>query len=227
MELVLDPAGKADPRSRDTVGRQLRWSLVSGEFRPGEKIKLRDLAAQFGVSVTPVREALAQLVAAGALEQTPQKSIRVPALSLPLYDELRRLRLVLEPDLAMRAVSGISDEEIRDLEALSESLLAREALTSSLYRVGVARFHFSLYAAARQPCTLRVVEGLWLQSGPYLSHLFPEYIGKSPSPGLRMDICDALRRRDAVAVRDILDQDLRSAMAYLITIIEKLIPQTS
>ena len=61
--------------------QRIREGLLEGRFQPGERLKIRDLAAAWGTSPMPVRAALQRLVAEGALEGEPQRSVRVHAVT--------------------------------------------------------------------------------------------------------------------------------------------------
>jgi len=202
-------------RVRDRVFVAIRAQLVSGTYQPGEKIKLRTLADALGTSITPVREALLQLVVAGALIHDKQHSVRVPTLTAEAYRELRHLRILLEGELAEKAATRATEADIADLETLSVRMAHPPAVESHVFKADVARFHFSLYRAARSPATLRLVETLWLQTGPYMNYLFPDFIRITPGPRLRGQICAGLRRRDGAAVRQALEADLQEALTYI------------
>src|SRR5688572_13454505 len=75
---------------------QLRVALMSGAFEPGSRLNIRRLAAAYETSQTPVREAIIQLVADGALELKLGHQPRVPILSIPKYLEIRETRVPLE-----------------------------------------------------------------------------------------------------------------------------------
>ncbi|MFT4144166.1 MAG: GntR family transcriptional regulator, partial [Mobilitalea sp.] len=97
------------PLTRDSLNGQayarLCRDLKAGRFAPGEKLKLRDLAAEMGISPTPVREALARLISEQALEQVGHHSVRVPVMDEERFAEVRELRLVLEGRAAARAAA--------------------------------------------------------------------------------------------------------------------------
>ena len=78
------------------VHRYLRQALMRGRFQPGEKIKLKEISDELGISATPVREALARLVSSGVLSQVDRRSVRVPVLHPDRYKEIRDLRVMLE-----------------------------------------------------------------------------------------------------------------------------------
>ncbi|MBX6374226.1 MAG: GntR family transcriptional regulator [Acetobacteraceae bacterium] len=212
---ITGPIRRDIERTRDRVFTAIRAQLISGAYRPGEKIKLRPLADALGTSITPVREALLQLVVAGALIHDRQHSVRVPILTAEAYRELRDLRLMLECEVAEVAATTIEEQGIAELERLSLALTPRPGLDIERYKADVARFHFTLYRAAPRPATVRLIETLWLQTGPYMNYLFPDYLKIGIGPRLRGQICRALRRRDAAAVRRAIESDLTTALNYI------------
>ncbi|MHB0885605.1 MAG: GntR family transcriptional regulator [Bacillota bacterium] len=95
----------------------LREAILSMEYRPGQHLVETSVAEQYGVSRTPVREALGLLVKEGLVEAIPRKGYLVTALSLEEALESYHVRLLLEPETAARAADRISE---KDLEALTE-----------------------------------------------------------------------------------------------------------
>ncbi len=95
----------------------LREALMEGRFPPGHRFKIRELAQMLGVSMTPVREALMQLVRERALEIMPGRSIEVSRLTLAQYLELRTIRSSLEGMAAEKAATRISPETFRNLRS--------------------------------------------------------------------------------------------------------------
>ncbi|QRM32888.1 GntR family transcriptional regulator [Microvirga sp. VF16] len=205
-----------DNRSRWRVFEAVRWRLICGEYGPGEKIKLRSLAEALDTSVTPVREALLQLVAAGALTHSHQRSISVPPANWETYSEVRGLRILLEGRQAAYATSKITLDEIDRVAEIARRLDTKSPSDLAKHKADLVEFHFSIYRAAARPTALRVIEGLWLQSGPYLNYLIPDYLPYSSGPQLRTIICKALRMRDAMAVAEAVETDLRNALGYMV-----------
>ena len=78
---------------------------------------------------------------------------------------------------------------------------ARSAGDSATDRLKVREFHFALYAIADQPTLLRVIEGLWLQTGPYMNLLYPEFVSLPRGPETRARIIRALQSHDAIVGR--------------------------
>lgn len=203
---------------RDAVYDSIRNSLVRGRFAPGEKLVLRQLALEFGVSLTPVREALHRLIAEGVLTQEHSRSVRVPVLSQERTLELRDIRVVLEGLAAERAAKRASAAEIKQLERLAKEVdAARKTGDIALDTQKVAEFQFTLYAASGMPVLLRQIEMLWLQTGPYIRLLHPDFITRVQvvRPTWRYDMCDALRSRDAAKARTLIEADIFEALTYL------------
>ena len=130
----------------DKAYEKVRSGLISARFEPGEILRIRSLAEEYGISATPVREALQRLVAENALELQPNKSFRVPVLSIARFEEVRRIRCALEPMAAELACPHIT---ARDMKTLV-SLVARmdqsiNALNRASYTTQNERFHFLIY----------------------------------------------------------------------------------
>jgi DNA-binding GntR family transcriptional regulator len=96
---------------RDEVFDALHKRIIAGEARPGEWLRQEDVASQLGVSMTPVREALDQLVAAGLAERVPYRGVRVIELTHDEMLDAYGLRILLEPTAA-RLASGRCPEPV-------------------------------------------------------------------------------------------------------------------
>ncbi|NYH19825.1 GntR family transcriptional regulator [Paraburkholderia bryophila] len=81
---------------QDQTYDTLRQWLSIGRFVPGERIKIRHVAAELGVGEMPVRAALQRLAAESALVNIPNCGVAVPRLSKAQFDDVLRVRLILE-----------------------------------------------------------------------------------------------------------------------------------
>lgn len=212
------------PLTRDSLNGQayarLCRDLKAGRFAPGEKLKLRDLAAEMGISPTPVREALARLISEQALEQVGHHSVRVPVMDEERFAEVRALRLMLEGRAAERAAGHATPADVRRLEALHEEMAAqREAGDSAAQLLAAERFHMEVYALARMPVLQRMVEGLWLQCGPLMRALQTHALAQPRKQHPHHLVLRGLRKGDGeVARKGIEDEIERTAapiLAYL------------
>ena len=198
MTLALAPMA----RENITAGiyRQLKRQLMTGALQPGDALTLRALSESLGVSQTPVREALLQLVSERALAMTPGKSVCVPVLDKEQLQDLRDIRLTLEVMATRRAVRNITDTEIRRLESLHAEMVGHKASESM---EGTLRanheFHFVLYGASRMPDLLAIIEGLWAQTAPSLTYLYRTPFVHLEGVHPHVTLVEALRRRDVNA----------------------------
>lgn len=203
---------------RGEVYAGIRASLVQGRFAPGEKLVLRQLAKDFGVSLTPVREALHRLIAEGVLTQEHSRSVRVPVLSQQRVLELRDIRVLLEGLAVERGAARATIPEVARLERLAKEVeAARKAGNVALDVQKIAEFSLALYATCQMPVLLRQIEMLWLQTGPYIRLLYPDFISRMQKvrPRWRYDMCEALRRHDSATARKLIEVDVFEALTYL------------
>jgi DNA-binding GntR family transcriptional regulator len=113
---------------RDEVADSIRRALLTGELRPGERIKESELATRLGVSRPTVREAVHVLLHEGTLVQQPYKEIRVAEASAQTLLDLAEVRVSLETTAALRLAGDPSGDGLRALEhALTEHAQAIEA----------------------------------------------------------------------------------------------------
>ena len=206
----------ADTSLRKQVYDSLREALTAGRFAPGQKVTFRYVAGALGVSLTPVREALRRLVAEGAFEMHPNRSVRVPLMTRDKVLELRDIRMELEGLASGKAALVATRNQIAGIRrAAREIIVARNRGDSATDRQKVREFHFAVYAAAGQPTLLRLIEGLWLQTGPYMNLLYPDFISSSRGPTGRQRLIEALQARNASAARREMADDIRRALSYV------------
>ncbi|WP_137388368.1 GntR family transcriptional regulator [Rhodoligotrophos defluvii] len=207
----------------ERVYRELRSALMEGRFWPGHRFKIRELAASLGVSETPVREALMQLVREKGLDMEAARSITVAELSLAQYLELREIRLLLEGLAAEAATPLISDSQVSYLAALHEQLIEAEEAGRWFDAVRANwDFHYGLYKVADRPELLAIIEGIWLRNGPLVNYQYPNARPTYPGRHRHLDILDALRARDAAAVREHVQNDMLEGGRLLVQLLGRL-----
>ncbi len=168
-------AGGRSPVAHEEVYSRLKKALIEGELAPGRSLSVRTLGAQYKMSAMPAREAIRRLVALGALELTATRRIAVARMTPARAEELCEARIALEPALARRAALR-TEKSPRARAALVERLAriddrldaAIQAGDTARYSKTNSEFHFALYGAANATVLLGVVEGLWLQTGPFM-----------------------------------------------------------
>ncbi len=210
------PAGSlfGAPFSRETLSQQayqaIRTSLMRSRLKPGQKLVARDVARDLGISVTPVRESLLRLVSEHGLEMDERGTVVVPPLDLARCIELRDLRTLVEGEGAARAAVRATSAEIDRLVDIHQRYMETER--NNDYAAALAEnenFHFTLCRLAGSPALCRIIENLWMQFGPVLSHLYDG--GRRPFHGRRhghLLVVDTLRERDPQAARRAITQDI-------------------
>ena len=193
----------------DRAYRQLREALMRGRFAAGQQMPLRSLAAEFGVSMTPVREALLRLASEQALEMDSRGIATVPHLSPGRYAEILELRLELEGRAAARAAGRIRPSEVSELEGIHTRLAAARGRGDA---EGVLRenerFHFGYIRAAGQPVLHDLIESLWLRAGPTIRLISEAPWSGDPAGHPHYRLLEALRTGDPEGARKAVEADL-------------------
>jgi DNA-binding GntR family transcriptional regulator len=153
---------------RQRIGDVLRASIISGAMRPGVVYSAPALAQQFGVSSTPVREALLDLVAEGLAEAVRNKGFRVTQPSDKQLDDITAVRRMLEVP-AIAGLSGQLDEAQRDvvqsLYPAAEKLVDLAARREMVDWVQAdRRFHLELLGLAGNAALVDIVANLRARS---------------------------------------------------------------
>ncbi len=104
-------------RSVDTIHAALREAILTGELAQGAILSQIQLAKQFGVSRTPLREALRMLQAEGFIDSSPNRRVRVATISVAGLEQLYTMRIVLEAVAIRLTVPRMSAEDLEQLQA--------------------------------------------------------------------------------------------------------------
>jgi len=106
----------------DEVAGHLRAAIMSGSLRPGTFIRLDETAAELGVSITPVREALLKLRGEGMVQLEPHRGHVVLPLTQQDIDDIFWLQATIAREVAAAATEHITDSEIDQLDRLNDAL---------------------------------------------------------------------------------------------------------
>lgn len=186
---------------RERVYHRIKLGLMAGDYEPGQKLTIAELAAELGVSATPVREALRRLAAERALLTYPNSSTAVPRPSRAAVLEIRAIRERLEGFAARLAAARIDEARLEQLVRIQEALAAARKRGDRRRIMHLnEQFHFSVYEAAGISVLTDLISTLWLHSAPTLMLLFkPEHISRYPLAAQNRNnlaLVRALRRRD-------------------------------
>jgi DNA-binding GntR family transcriptional regulator len=139
----------------------LRTALVAGELVPGEVYSAPALGDRFGVSATPVREAMQQLALEGAVEVVPNRGFRVVERGARELAELAEVRSLIEVPVMLRLARAVAPERWAELRPLAEATV-RAACTGcrATYAESDRAFHRALLSLSGNEQLVKIADDL-------------------------------------------------------------------
>ena len=202
----------------DKVFTAIHEAIMSGELAAGARLRVRDLAAQVGTSVMPVREAIRRLEEAGLAERVPHKGAVVKRLTLTELEHVYDVRILLETEAAGLGGPLVEAEGCARMNRLCDEMA--EAVGDG--RIVDALNHDEalltiLYSAAGNPVLLEMIRGLWQRCRPY--KILGARRAVESSDGtlwtFQPRIVEAARNRDGRTTATITRESLLSARARI------------
>jgi DNA-binding GntR family transcriptional regulator len=195
----ITPLEKANLRER--VLRALRAAIISGELTPGEVYSAPSLAATFGVSATPVREAMLDLAKENLVVVVPNKGFRVTVVDEEQLDQITAIRRLLEPPVVAEVTDQIPAEDFAGLRQMAQEIVdGARAGDLAQYTEADREFHLRLLGYSGNQRLVDLVAELRGQTRlvGLASLLDRGYLVSSAREHL--DLLDLMERRDAAAV---------------------------
>jgi DNA-binding GntR family transcriptional regulator len=203
------------------VAGELRRSILDGRLGPGERLRYRQLAAQLGVSVTPVRVALKELSSEGLVELRPHAGARVSELGLEELEEVVLTRASLEPWLAMKGAVRLSDDDVSSMRRhLDDVRSATEALDRDGYLRTSWELRAVVYRAAERPRLLARVSTLYDFSLRYHHLNLADRERLARSLGYMEAFSDACAARDGPRAQGVMREAIEWTLEYLVEALE-------
>jgi DNA-binding GntR family transcriptional regulator len=188
------------PQLSDDVARYVRRRIFNGTYSAGEYLRLDQLAADVGISVTPVREALLNLRAEGLLEQHPRRGFMVLEVTARDIADVALVQTFIGGELAARAAAQITPEQLAELKSIQDALEAAYEQPDIDLTVRLNHeFHRLINVAADSPKLTQVMSGI-TRYAP--ESVFPTLHGW-PAQSIRdhRAVIAAVERGDAEAAR--------------------------
>ncbi|MBL8927753.1 MAG: GntR family transcriptional regulator [Pseudonocardia sp.] len=194
---------------RERISHALRAAIISGELEPGTVYSAPSLGTRFGVSATPVREAMLDLVREDLVEIVPNKGFRVTEIGESALDEITELRLLIEPAVVGKVTPSIPSADIDELRELAQKIVDAAAAGNLIEYTEADRiFHVRLLSYAKNGRLTTLVAELRAHARLYgLSALLArgelEQVARE-----HLTIVDTIERRDPEAVAELLREHI-------------------
>jgi DNA-binding GntR family transcriptional regulator len=179
------------------IASDLRNGILAGAFLPGARIRQDELAARYGASRIPVREALRQLENEGLVVLVPNSGAWIAKLDLRECIEVYKIRERLEPLALQESIASLTAADIAELSALAARMEANTEVDEFL-RLD-RDFHSLCYKGSGMPDLSKIIKRFWNRSQHY-RRAYSNLIGQEGLWIVHYEhrlIVEAIRRRDA------------------------------
>jgi DNA-binding GntR family transcriptional regulator len=200
----------------DEVADRLRELIRDGMLEPRARVNELELAERFGISRTPLREAIKILATEGLLDLLPNRGARVASISAEETDEVIEVVAGLEAMAGDLACRSITDGEVAEIAAKHASMLdAWRSQDNAAYFKLNREIHEAIMAASRN----RTLQGIYatlsgrIQRARYAAHKTPEQWQKAVRE--HEDMLEALRARDGARLAAVLREHIRGKKALI------------
>jgi len=153
----------------EAIAARLRDEIRSGELPAGARLRLVELGERFGVSTTPVRDALAMLAREGLVVGQPQRGFEVFRPTVEDLEENYEMRIALESLATRRAATRLTGEDLAELRRLLDAMGRLDLDAADEYIALNAEFHGRIYAAAGRPRLTALIQDLRAATTAYLT----------------------------------------------------------
>jgi DNA-binding GntR family transcriptional regulator len=200
----------------------LRLAMVEGELRPSDRIRQERIAERLGVSLAPVREALAVLEQEGQVSYLPRRGYFVAELEIGDMREIYELRELLETRAALKALPLLEDDALERIELAAHHCVDAAAAGDVAAELDAnRRFHFAVLGSPDQVHTLRLVRLLWDSTETYRALYYNSPQSRQESLLAHDRILAAIRDRDGGRLVLELDEHRGQALSRLETILRR------
>jgi DNA-binding GntR family transcriptional regulator len=208
------------PTRAGAVAERLRELIRSGELAPGTHLRQDEIAARFGVSSTPVREAFLALEREGLVRRHPHRSVVVFMPSVQELNELYEIRAVLEPLATEIATKKLSKNDLAALERIVIEM--RTARPKQFVKLN-DELHTRIYAAADRPRLRELIDGLRDPAANYVSMNVDLY-DRSYRDEVQAEheaLLQALQSRAAKRAARVMSEHLEHSGKHIVSLIEQ------
>ena len=184
-------------RTADKLISDIRNEVSSGILKPGDQLEVNALAERFGVSRTPIREAIRTLVESGVLETRPRKGSFVRVLSAKQLHDLFQVAAELEGMACRLAALSLTKENVEAIErGLAKCTQAAEVQNNAEYAMANLDFHTAIHNASGNDWLIEQLRQLQINLNSYRTMPY-EIRGRLKKSTYEHEIiCDAILSGD-------------------------------
>ena len=211
-------SNKAPVGLSSRVYHQIRAEILKGAFIPGESVTEMGLAAQCGVSRTPVREALRQLELEGLVQLIPNKGAIILGIRPEDICDIYQIRSMLEGSVAERAAQRASEEDVRRLTEildLTEFYITRQNIEQLQAMDG--QFHQLIYEMSGSRMFKRVLKDLHYYIGLTRNASLKSEGRAAESLKEHRAVLDAIARHDGMQARELMTLHVGKALENVLS----------
>jgi DNA-binding GntR family transcriptional regulator len=194
----------------------LRRAIVAGELVPGQRVLQDEVAEALGVSIAPLREALAVLEQEGQVTYRPRRGYFVTELRIEDLEEIYELRQVLEERAARQALPALDDEALKRIRTAARDCAEAAAAGDVAAELEAnRRFHFAILESPDRPQAMRLIRLLWDSTEAYRAIYYNSPEERRVTIGAHDAIVDAVEARDVDLLVAALDAHRGRALEVL------------
>jgi DNA-binding GntR family transcriptional regulator len=198
----------------DQICRSLAERIVSGELAPGERLRQDYVAAEFGASHVPVREAFRRLESQGLVASEPRRGVRVAPMDPDKVREVTEMRAALEGLALRHALPRIGKPELAQArQALADADASKDL---RVWEAANRAFHLALLAPCRMPRLLAAIQDLHAIGSRYLFATWRLQHWQPRSDKEHLALLKAIEKRDAPSAEAALKAHILAAGEALI-----------
>lgn len=215
----MSDSSKKPKLTTEQIAAEIRGEILNGRLKSGKPLRQDDIAAKFGVSKIPVREALFQLKAEGLVTFVPNKGAAVSVLSPKEAEEIYTMRIALETAALERAIPNLTIRNLTEAEELLTAIDQEEKIE----QWGELNwlFHATLYAPADMPRMIEWIQALHINVARYLIVYLEGMNYQKVSQREHRELLDACRHGDILRAKAVLVEHLESASRQLVKFLEE------
>ena len=203
------------PQLSEAVAAYVRNRIFDGTYAAGEYVRLDQLAAELGISVTPVREALFELRAEGLLAQQPHRGFVVLPVTGRDIADVSDVQAHIGGELAARAAKNITDDQVHELESIQTQLEAAYAGDDHERAVRLNHdFHRAINVAADSPKLAQLMSQITRYAPESVFPVVAGWPKRSMKDHRR--VVAALAKRDAEQARAAMSEHLSAGAGPMI-----------